>query len=603
MANVSDELIGFAITDVNGNSRTVTGDIVNFSERDYIKASLSGKDYIYGPILNKVDNSLSVIYSSPAYDYNNNIIGAYMTITHGEVLSDLCKGVSLGKDRHPFIINKKDLIAGNVTYKAGTVLADNNSSDILKANLITEMSSLSAIYKNAVKYDVGLENINGELFAYQSIPNTNWVVCIAVPVEDFIDSLRNRLFKVFSAIFIIEIVFGLIVNLFMIRNFKPLKGLGEAINKVASDDADLTNRLEKSSKKELNQVIDGFNLFTEKLQIIVNNLKKSKDELNESCEHLINSSNTVSDSIYKVAESSNLIVSEIDNQNKSVESTNSSVTKIEENLSALRFMIEDQSAAITEASAAIEEMVGNINSVARSASNLFGVYKQLEYNATKGIVLQSKTNNEIQELKEKSDVLIEANKIIANIASQTNLLAMNAAIEAAHAGEFGKGFSVVADEIRKLAETSSQQSTTIKQQLTEMVTGLETVVAASGESLTVFNNVSSDLSSTSELITSIKNAMEEQELGSQQILEALASMNTVSENVKSGSSDMTVAVSEIKTNVSELNSISESITQSTKVLNNKVEDIVQVNKSNDQRLSDIQNNVNVISEQVNTFKS
>ena len=120
---------------------------------------------------------------------------------------------------------------------------------------------------------------------------------------------------------------------------------------------------------------------------------------------------------------------------------------------------------------------------------------------------------------------MDANTTIQSIAEQTNLLAMNAAIEAAHAGEAGKGFSVVADEIRKLAETSAEQSNKIGEELSKIQNGIAHVVEASSESEKSFQSVSTRINLTSELITQIRGAMEEQQSGSQQILEALQAMN------------------------------------------------------------------------------
>ena len=130
--------------------------------------------------------------------------------------------------------------------------------------------------------------------------------------------------------------------------------------------------------------------------------------------------------------------------------------------------------------------------------------------------------------------------MIAGIASQTNLLAMNAAIEAAHAGDAGKGFSVVADEIRRLSETSSEQSKSIGAELSSIQATIAEVVTASVESEESFNLVSSSIEATDELVRQVDHAMAEQREGSKQILEALRDMNTAAESVREKAKAMTL---------------------------------------------------------------
>jgi len=125
-----------------------------------------------------------------------------------------------------------------------------------------------------------------------------------------------------------------------------------------------------------------------------------------------------------------------------------------------------------------------------------------------------------------------------NIASQTNLLSMNAAIEAAHAGESGKGFAVVADEIRKLAENSSKQSKTISAVLKKIKSSIDAITKSTSVVLERFATIEREISVVSTQETTIRSAMEEQETGSRHILEAVTRLNTVTGEVKNASSDM-----------------------------------------------------------------
>ena len=152
---------------------------------------------------------------------------------------------------------------------------------------------------------------------------------------------------------------------------------------------------------------------------------------------------------------------------------------------------------------------------------------------------------QITDMAEQSQHLAEANAIISQIASQTNLLAMNAAIEAAHAGEAGKGFSVVADEIRKLAENSAEQSRSIKTELESISKSIESVVNLSNMSVKGFANITGKVTNTEHLVSEINNAMAEQKEASEQVLIALHDMNDnageVQTNTHSMNEDMKIA--------------------------------------------------------------
>jgi methyl-accepting chemotaxis protein len=146
--------------------------------------------------------------------------------------------------------------------------------------------------------------------------------------------------------------------------------------------------------------------------------------------------------------------------------------------------------------------------------------------------------SDIQEIARESEGLLEINAVMENIASQTNLLSMNAAIEAAHAGEAGKGFAVVADEIRKLAENSGEQSKTISTVLKKIKDSIDKITKSTDSVLKKFEAIDEGVRTVSDQEGNIRNAMEEQSAGSKQILEAIGQLNDVTQMVKGGSQEM-----------------------------------------------------------------
>ena len=197
-------------------------------------------------------------------------------------------------------------------------------------------------------------------------------------------------------------------------------------------------------------------------------------------------------------------------------------------------------------------------------------------------------NAVVKQIAERSDSLLEASVIIQNIASQTNLLAMNAAIEAAHAGETGKGFAVVADEIRKLAEESNAQGKQIGGVLKESIEIIHTLIAAGNGAEQTFGKVYELATKISEQEDFITRSMQEQMNANAEVLAAIKGINTTTNTVKAGSSEMLSGSGEVAREMNKLDGLTQIITNSMDEMsagaiqiNNaivEVNDLVQKNK-------------------------
>jgi len=197
--------------------------------------------------------------------------------------------------------------------------------------------------------------------------------------------------------------------------------------------------------------------------------------------------------------------------------------------------------------------------VTASVEKMAQRFSTLMTSASDGKIKQEAVDARVKEIASQSELLMEANAVISGISSQTNLLAMNAAIEAAHAGDAGKGFSVVADEIRRLSETSAEQSRSIGAELMKIRATIAEVVDASRDSEAAFTAVTEGIEETDGLVRQIEQAMAEQELGSKQILEALHDMNEVTEEVRAKASEMNEASEKARSSMGDLESTSTTI--------------------------------------------
>jgi hemerythrin-like metal-binding protein len=225
-------------------------------------------------------------------------------------------------------------------------------------------------------------------------------------------------------------------------------------------------------------------------------------------------------------------------QSASVKETNSAMGKITGNINRLNGEVEEQSESVSQSSAAVEEMLANIESVTKICQNNTVNVERLAEASEVGKLGLEEVVQDIQGIARQSEGLLEINEVMENIASQTNLLSMNAAIEAAHAGDAGKGFAVVSDEIRKLAENSSEQSKTISDVLKKIKNEITKMQNATDAVLAKFEAMDSGVKTVAAQEEQIRGAMEEQSAGSRQILLAIGTLNEITRKVKAGAAEM-----------------------------------------------------------------
>ena len=375
-----------------------------------------------------------------------------------------------------------------------------------------------------------------------------------------IDHVSSAIFKPLIAVMSVLVIlfFAVLVSVIIFKIIKPLKRVGAAVNNLASGDADLAQRIEVHGNDEFAEISTGINTFIEMLHKIVSELNLAQKELTAIGIDLGTNSQESASATAEIMANIAGVRKQSESQSEAVSNTTTILGHSAENVNNLENLVEAQAAGITESSAAIEQMLGNISSVTSSVRKMADSFKELGITVSDGKTKLANVDGKVNEIAEQSKMLIQANTIIAQIASETNLLAMNAAIEAAHAGKAGEGFSVVANEIRKLAETSSAQSKNINTELKEISSSIKDVVSLSKDSQVAFGQIVTHLDSTDVIIREIDNAMSEQENASRQIFSALSDMRNQSIEVNEMShqvKDNIVAVTKDMDTVSQISSI------------------------------------------------
>jgi len=276
----------------------------------------------------------------------------------------------------------------------------------------------------------------------------------------------------------------------------------------------------------------------EKIRSLIATMKHKIDALTNTGHELSANMDKTSKSIDRISDNFEGMKGKMSKQEESAAEADKAVKNIKSLIDNLNRLIEEQSERINISSSAIEEMTANINSVTKTLIENSKNVSDLSEASENGKTGVQTVAEKIKEIASDSEGLLEINAVMDNIASQTNLLSMNAAIEAAHAGEAGKGFAVVADEIRKLAESSSEQSKTTAAMLKKIKTSIDSITASSNEVISRFEAIDTGVKTVSQHEETIRNAMEEQESGGRQILDSMGRLKEISVTVKKGAGEM-----------------------------------------------------------------
>ena len=529
--------LSFGISGLDGMLYRTDNTVEKVASADWFQSARKGKYIITEPSQSATDRRYIFIVAIPMRDLQGKITGVINATILGDALSNLISDIIVGETGTAYLVSSSGTVLGNrrpeILYKSiyNEIIGSDTSAfaKFLKQALASHKSLVNVSEIKGVEY----------ISAVASMRYADWTLLLTAPISEFMAENVTNLIKTFIIIALCQLIIAIALGVLIARNItRPINHVIAALKNIAQGEGDLTIELPASGKDETSVLSSYFNQTILKLKNSIQKVGADSREMESVGSDLESNMMSVSEVVSNITAGIEDLKKRFVEQEESVSGTAAAIEHIIKTLRGLDESIGQQAAMITESSTSFDKMSHSINTVGENVVETREAIRNLSAATNDGRETLAKANEVSQRISDASGDLIEAGAVIENIASQTNLLAMNAAIEAAHAGEAGKGFAVVASEIRKLAEESSAQGKKISITLKNLSAEIKALADSASGAVEKFNIISGYSKGLSGSIEGVVQAMNEQEENGKIIWGIINDVTGVTNEVKSGSGDM-----------------------------------------------------------------
>ncbi|POR01292.1 hypothetical protein AU468_08205 [Alkalispirochaeta sphaeroplastigenens] len=356
---------------------------------------------------------------------------------------------------------------------------------------------------------------------------------IAVPLEEAYGDIRAiRLMSLLLLLATLALITTMVMTVSNRVVVAPITAVSNQLSRIAGKEADLSERIRLKRRDEVGDLAKAFNRFMTKLQQTIEGISSALGKTDHDMSRVAANSTQTTAAIQQIRANISSVGQGMAHLHQNIEESVAAVRTMKDAANQMRGQVDSQVAAIEETSTATEEINNRTQSIRDTAEQKMEGMKELADLVDQSHQDFAGIDTQVAALITMTSDMMAASSMINTIASQTNLLSMNAAIEAAHAGEYGKGFSVVAEEIRKLAETASQNSKTISQSLRESVSSVKALSEVVGKARSVFDQVQESSRDVSGSFEEIVHTIDELSGGISEMTRAFLSIRDAIETIK-----------------------------------------------------------------------